>query len=175
MNIRTCHGCPLRHVDGKRCEILEAKVKAVCGLGLTSIAFNCPTKKALFRPGQCVQFLGSTDIGIDSNHYSDVEFLGWVMGWKGDKVRIVCEETDYPIICIYPRKIQVPDPTIHGEEAIFDRRVCIHCGMPEGVQIWIKPKGAEDSHRWECRYSEYEPSMNPNSLVLPCEYAEAQP
>ena len=172
MNIRTCYGCPLRNVDGKRCEILEAKVKAIRGMGFTSVAFNCPTKKALFKPGQCVQFLGSTDVGVNDSHFADVEFLGWVMGWKGNKVRIACEQTNAPIVHILPEKIQTPDPEIFGEEDIFDRRPCIHCGMPEGLKVQIKPKHGEgELHKWECRYSEYEPSMTPNQIVLPCEYA----
>lgn len=47
MNYRTCHRCPLRTVAGVRCELLEAKAKAVKGLGLTSIKWNCAERLAL--------------------------------------------------------------------------------------------------------------------------------
>jgi hypothetical protein len=44
--------------------------------------------------------------------------------------------------------------------------------MPEGLRVQVRSKGGE-LHYWECRFSEYEPSMTPNQIVLPCEYAPA--
>jgi len=129
---------------------------------LTRIDFDCPTKRALFKPGQCVVFMGADhDAYSDMDRYSD--FTGYVLGWDGPKVRVVSEETDKPFCRIYPHRL-----TLRSEPA---RRVCIHCGLPEGVRIKVKMQMDPEPRPWVCR-EDYSATMEP--IPLPCEYAEVQ-
>ena len=164
MNIRTCYGCPLRHVDGKRCEILESHIAPLRGIGckLSSISFRCDTRKALFSPGECVSFMGANGGDGSDPEYGD--FMGWVMGWSGGKVRIACEETNSPVVKIQPDRLRkIPDE---------NRRVCLKCGKPEGVSIQIKEKSGE-LRPWFCD-DVWDDELY-DRRPLPCVYAESQP
>lgn len=188
MHVKVCHGCPLRFTEEyprKRCEILTAKLKAVRGVGLTHINFDCPTKLALFKPGQCVAFKGISyhlfEDGLRRPRYDCRgnrvydDFTGFVFGWRGDKVRVVSEQTDKPFCLIRPSRLKPgPEP---------DRRACVHCGMPEGVKVKVKAKYDDESHEWVCReeyvadtvefcaVTDFVPDEDAAPRVLPCEYA----
>jgi hypothetical protein len=161
MNPKPCYGCPLRHVEEpgrttlKRCPILQVILDQVRGLRLTSANFKCPTKTALFRPGQCVTFKGAQPDG----GYRD--FIGYVVRWDGNKVRVACENTDKPFCRIRPDRLEV----VPNEE----RRVCVHCGLPEGVRIKVKMPNDPEAREWVCR-EDYSRGMDP--IALQCEYDE---
>jgi hypothetical protein len=148
----------------KRCDILQAKLDGVRGLGLKQIDFDCPTKLALFQPGQSVTFMGACH---DQEAYYGTtydDFDGFVFGWKGNRVRVVCEETDKPFCNILPNRLKPgPEPP---------RRVCLHCGMPEGIQISIKGTMDTEPRPWACRYDNSD-AFERDPQALPCEYGEA--
>ena len=173
MNVRACYGCPLRHAGNPlaprtrktRCVILQSKLDGVKGLGLESIDFKCSTKQALFIPGQQVTFLGRGEACNDYGRRSLDEFTGWVMDWSGRKVRVVSTETDKPLVKILPSRLKLT-----GEDT---RRVCIHCGMPEGVKIDIKTQADENPRPWFCRPNVEAIMANVEEIPpLPCEYSE---
>jgi len=169
MNSKPCYGCPLRHVEAesrtgslirKRCPILQGKLDAVRGLGLKSIDFECSTKTALFTPGQGVAFLGSSDERGEYGERPYETYAGFVMRWRGNKVLVVSEETDSPFCSIFPNRLT----------PVSDRRrACIHCGMPEGVNIKVKGKFDAEPHAWVCRAEIGEGGDG----ILPCEYGSA--
>ncbi len=162
MHVKVCYGCPLRlaYVPGritqKRCDLLQSKLDGVRGLGLKAITFDCPTKAALFQPGQEVTFKGYVGDEME-------DFTGYVFGWKDSKVRIVSQESNNPFVKIFPSKLRATGHT---------RRVCIHCGMPEDMNIQIKMENEAEPRPWICRsnpdfYDEGGPEQ------LPCEYPGA--
>lgn len=161
MNIRVCYGCPLRlvgvpgNIHPKRCSILQAKLRGVKGLGLASIDFKCPTKLALFAPGQCVTFMGADPDG----GYG--VFEGYVYKWDSNKVRVVSEETDKPFCRIRPDRLSL----VPGKE----RRVCVHCGLPEGVRIKVKMADDPEPREWVCRM-DYAEAWPHGETPIPCEY-----
>lgn len=167
MNIPTCHRCPERNRDDVRCQILEGKLRSVRGLGLTSIKFLCPTRAALFSPGQVVMF--AIDVGDSWGNTKSVPVKGIVMRTKGRKVLVYSDgETDRQIVWLYPDRL-----TKTGDSVT----VCIHCGRPEGREIRITTEVSEE-HEWECRRElvkrppdpedPYGPSFD--SILRPCEF-----
>jgi hypothetical protein len=162
--VKVCFGCPLRHVKvpglvrPRRCSILQEKLNGIRGFKLKAIDFDCPTKTALFRPGQSVKFLGANRGTQDEADYYE-EFSGFVMGWRGNKVRVVSEETESPFCNIPPSRLEA------GSEP--SRRACIHCGMPEGIKPEVKTKWDEKPRPWVCRSDVDEEFRH---IELPCVY-----
>jgi hypothetical protein len=151
--VQTCYRCPKRGYRFARnyCQILDAKLKAVKGLGLTRIAFKCEVREGLFPPGAVVRFERWEDY---DDHYSrGMEGTGIVMRTKGRKVLIYSEDIERTVSWWYPDKLQDT-----GKRA----SVCRHCGRPEGKTIQL-PHHKEAAQRkgsphvidmtpteWEC-------------------------
>ena len=147
MNIQTCNGCPLRKVDGERCKILQSKLDAVKGAGLTSIRFRCAVRLSLFRPGDEVAFSiyvpGEEEI---------LNCLGIVMDMRQTRVLVYVirdevneQHTEAPIVLLQHARIRKTGK-LHP--------ICIYCGRPQGVEIKMLDGGLTDGrqtyHDWEC-------------------------
>ena len=141
MNVPTCYRCPERHPDKldtrKRCPILQGKLDAVKGAGLSSIAFKCDKRQALFQPGEVVEFRLLVD---DEGGTGPEDMTGIVMATKGRKVRIYSETTNRPVIALYPDMLKKTGET---------HTVCIHCGRPKGKEFEVTSNAGE-KHKWEC-------------------------
>jgi hypothetical protein len=126
-------------------------------LGLSSIDFDCPTKTDLFKPGQEVTFNGYCNDDGDGRPYLE-NFTGYVIGWKGNKVRVVSEETDKPFVGILPFRLECTNNI---------RRVCIHCGLPEGISVMVKMSHDDKPRPWICRDNG---DFGQEPVPIPCEY-----
>ncbi len=129
----TCYACPLRKVDGKRCEKLQTISNFIRGLGIKKIDFQCEARDSLFHPGQrvCYQFIANYGDGTKT-----VSGEAWVWKRIGNKIRVCRTDADSagmsPIIKLFPNQLKVMD----GGE----RRACLRCGKPEGVADVIRPR-----------------------------------
>lgn len=167
MNVISCYGCPLRvpHYR-KRCQILEDRLKLVRPAKLTAIAFDCPTKRDLFTPGQPVEFRAYAANASSEEGPHLMWFPGWVWKWDDRKVVVVSRETRSPIIKRYPNQLKA---TNGGW-----KRCCIYCGKPEGVADKLRSRLDPELHDYVCRF-EVEPRGGVYSEIVdyPCEYREA--
>ncbi len=167
MNVRTCYRCPERHPDPlnrrKRCPVLQEKLNAVRGAGLTNIEFKCEKRKQLFKPGEVVRF--TLTKGENPLHGGTIEAQaeGIIMKADGRRYLLYSEDTNFCLARLYPDSLHRT-----GERV----RVCIHCAKPEGVTIQLPHKNSEESAQWVCRYStDFDTSIG-GYQALPCEYAE---
>lgn len=169
MNVPTCYRCPERTRNGSRCPILQQKLDAVRGVGLSSIRFYCQTRLNLFKPGDVVEFQ------IYSHEHSEdwlsgelvqgspLDCRGIVMRNKGRKVLVYVDDdddsTERPIVNLY----------LDGLHKTGERHpVCIHCGKPEGKDIELTSRISGEIELWQCR------SDDESFQVLFCEYATTE-
>lgn len=168
MNVITCFGCPLRvPAYGKRCQILDDRLKIVRPAKLTAIAFECATKRDLFRPGQPVKFKVYEDKENSAGDRMLKWVNGWVWKWDDRKVVIASSETRVPVLKLYPRRLTATD----GEW----KRCCSKCGKPEGVADRIKGRDDDEAHDYVCRWVEEEMGDGYYEAVdYPCVYRKAK-
>lgn len=156
MNIPTCYRCPERHRDLKRCEILQAKLDAVKGIGLTMIRFQCEKRPTLFQPGEVVEFNLWNPSHPEGN---ESMYIGTVMRYKDRKVLIHSEETEHSVLWLWTDKLRKTGAR---------KTVCVHCGLPRGADVYIRDTSTGKDKEWDCR-GEY--NIDTNSVdSLPCEY-----
>lgn len=140
-------------VDGVRCEILQSKLDAVRGVGLTSIKFKCEKRLALFAPGDVVAF--------DLMEVERDEEFGDSSCWNACEGVIMRMEPTRALICVLQDRCEIETvrPIMrlkHGGLRKTGEKysVCIHCGRPEGVEIKLPDFGQSGPdarlHDWEC-------------------------
>ena len=169
MTYPTCYRCPLRVVDGVRCDLLEAKAKVLKGHGFTSAKWTCDRRLSLFAPGDEVKFKIYELWDVDGSKTYYVKCTGVVMR-NGPRKALVCvtaQESDRG------DDDQVSAPVMwlrhDGLTKAGQRRVvCIHCGKPKYFKLRSPNKHGGEDHEWSCRWGEA-------GNDLPCEYPEDVP
>lgn len=165
MNVTTCYRCPERHPDPLnpklRCPILQSKLNAVKGAGLSSISFKCERRTSLFTPGDIVSF--ALAVAYDAERGVPIRkcVTGYVIQAKGRKFLVYCERSNNKLIWLYP----------DGLTQTGKVRACIHCGAPEGIHIRYQ-KDQEQETIWTCTRATYNQEagyMEPQ----PCVFGEA--
>lgn len=164
MTARPCYGCTLRVVDGQRCGILDAKLKGIKGLGLTSINFKCAKREDHFKPGQPVEF--DADV-IEHDYEGEIvgrdtqTHQGYVWKRDGFRVVVVSDTTNRPKLKFAEKRLRKLDT-----EA---RQCCIHCQKPQGLFDEIKSKETGEVRPYICR-TEYNGGYTETNK--PCEYPD---
>jgi hypothetical protein len=143
-----CFNCA---AEKPECPRRQAMSKAIKGLGITSVKFNCPDRQSKFRPGQRVEF--------DWRYYADdgsgegytTSFVGTVMHEMAGNRRFAIrvdqegEHYDFPPseVLRNPEFISVrPDDMRALEQP--DRAICPNCAAyddaadMERIQCWAR-------------------------------------
>jgi hypothetical protein len=162
VTFKPCIYCPF----SPDCDIRREKVSAVRGLGITTMTFKCQKLLDTFQPGDVI----TTSLYFNVPSYMDYETVhrdvtGTVMRWKGTNNLLVAFSpqagTSKPLGNLRPK---------HCRKTGECRRVCIHCGKPEGIEL-KSPDPVDGLIPWVCRYEDGD--WNTPLAALPCEY-EAQ-
>lgn len=146
VNIPTCYRCPERMKDGKRCEILQGKLDAVKGAGVTSIRFKCDRRVAipcLVAPGDVVVFEIYEKGCPDEMQCRGIVMRTWL---AGEKVLLYVEpeageygETEYPVIKLRPEHL-CKTGEVHP--------VCTECYRPKGKTFKIRSAHDPEEREW---------------------------
>ncbi len=93
-NYRTCHNC---RVDPKECATRDIIKRAIAGLHVTSIKFNCPDRAPLYRAGDRVNVTWLVSSSVDDyyqNEYSQEIWPATVIQEVGPKFLILVDDVD---------------------------------------------------------------------------------
>lgn len=176
MNIIPCYQCALRSAPNPkssnpfskiRCAILEEKLGHItAGSGITAIDFKCPTRDAIYKPGDAVYFKYWNHDGGESIWSRG---LGYVWKIKERKVVVLSADTRIPILRFYTGQLR-------PAEGVAPALCCIHCGKPKGLLDAVYSRSAMESKPYVCRddYSQPFDGEYPTGVEfnLPCEYPD---